>query len=324
MSRNAFAKLCLLLQTQGGLEDSRHVPLSSQVAMFLSVLAHHKKNHTVKYDFIRSRRTVSKHFHRVLNAVLRLHPLLLAHPTPVPPNSNNSNFRYYKILQGYLGALDEPYIDVHVKAQDRARYRTRKGSIAVNVLGVCNRDMHFIYVLARWEGSAADSRVLRDAITRPTGLKIPRGNYYLVNSVYSNAEGFLSPYRGVRYHLKEWESGNNTPQNHQEFFNMKHASARNVIERTFGLLKARWAILRSPSFYDIDDQNRIIIACCLLHNFIHQEMSVDPLESMLNETLSQVDAENTEYICTVETKSVWNSWRDEIAKSMYNDWRGHS
>ncbi|KAL0289185.1 UNVERIFIED_CONTAM: hypothetical protein Scaly_2709500 [Sesamum calycinum] len=227
-------------------------------------------------------------------------------------------------MQGCLGALDGTYIDVRVKAEDRARYRTRKGSIAVNVLGVCDRDMRFIYVLVGWEGSAADSRVLRDAITRPTGLKIPRGNYYLVDGGYSNGEGFLSPYRGVRYHLKEWESGNNTPQNHQEFFNMKHASARNVIERTFGLLKARWAILRSPSFYHIDDQNRIIIACCLLHNFIRQEMSVDPLETEMNESISLGDVENTEYIGTVETNPVWNSWRDEIAKSMYNEWRGHS
>ncbi|KAL0405681.1 UNVERIFIED_CONTAM: hypothetical protein Slati_3882000 [Sesamum latifolium] len=246
MSRNAFAKLCLLLQTQGGLEDSRHVPLSSQVAMFLSMLAHHKKNHTVKYDFIRSGRTVSKHFHHVLNAVLRLHPLLLAHPTPVPPKLNCPRWKWF---EGYLGALDGTYVDVRVKTQDRGRYRTRKGSIVFNVLCVCDRDMCFIYVLAGWEGSAADSTVLRDAIIHPTGLK----GIYLVDSEYSNGEGFLSPYQGFRYHLKEWELGNNMPQNHQEFFNMKHASARNVIERTFGLLKARWTILRSPSFYDIDD-----------------------------------------------------------------------
>ncbi|KAL0433753.1 UNVERIFIED_CONTAM: hypothetical protein Slati_2709600 [Sesamum latifolium] len=148
MSRNAFAKLCLLLQTYGGLEDSRHVPLSSQVAMFLSVLAHHKKNRTVKYDFIHSERTISKHFQRVLNIVLRLHPMLLIHPTPVPPNSNCLRWKWF---EGCFGALDGTYIDVRVKAQDRARYRTRKGSIAINVLGVCDRDMRFIYVLAGWE-----------------------------------------------------------------------------------------------------------------------------------------------------------------------------
>ncbi|KAK4397211.1 hypothetical protein Sango_1557700 [Sesamum angolense] len=145
------------IKLKGGLQDSKHVPLSSQIAIFLSILAHHKKNCIVKYDFIRSERTVSKHFHRVLNAVLRLHPLLLANSTLVPPNSSCPRWKWF---EGSLGALDGTYIDVRVKVEDRARYRTRKGSIAVNVLGVCDRDMHFIYVLVGWECSAADSRVL--------------------------------------------------------------------------------------------------------------------------------------------------------------------
>ncbi|KAL0431135.1 UNVERIFIED_CONTAM: hypothetical protein Sradi_0739500, partial [Sesamum radiatum] len=55
------------------------------------------------------------------------------------------------------------YIDVRMLAEDRARYHTRKGFVAINVLGVCDREMHFIYILAGLEGSAADGRVLRDA-----------------------------------------------------------------------------------------------------------------------------------------------------------------
>jgi len=35
--------------------------------------------------------------------------------------------------------------------------------------------MQFIYVLPRWEGSAADSRVLRDAMSQRNGLRIPHG-----------------------------------------------------------------------------------------------------------------------------------------------------
>ncbi|CAL2229050.1 unnamed protein product [Prunus armeniaca] len=101
--------------------------------------------------------------------------------------------------------------------------------------------MQFIFVLSGWEGFAFNSRVLRDA--RPTGLSVPTGYYYLVDGGYTNNEGFLAPYRGTRYHLSEWREGN-TRVNHQEYFNMKHAKARNVIERCFGLLKARWGILR--------------------------------------------------------------------------------
>ena len=62
-----------------------------------------------------------------------------------------------------------------VPEKDKSRYRTRKGKISTNVLGVCNRDMNFVYVLSGWEGSVSDSRVLRDAISRRNNLMIPIG-----------------------------------------------------------------------------------------------------------------------------------------------------
>ena len=79
------------------------------------------------------------------------------------------------MVQNCLGALDETYIKVRVPELDKSRYRTRKGEIATNVLGVCSRNMEFIFVLPGWEGSASDSRVLRDAIDRPNGLRVPSG-----------------------------------------------------------------------------------------------------------------------------------------------------
>ncbi|KAL8462544.1 hypothetical protein ACS0TY_033541 [Phlomoides rotata] len=39
--------------------------------------------------------------------------------------------------------------------------------------------MDYVYVLTGWEGSAADSRILRDAVTRTSGLRVPHGSYYL-------------------------------------------------------------------------------------------------------------------------------------------------
>ncbi|KAK6139245.1 hypothetical protein DH2020_027018 [Rehmannia glutinosa] len=81
--------------------------------------------------------------------------------------------------------------------------------------------MKYTFVLSGWEGSAAaDSRVLRDAVTRPNGLRVPTGNYYLSDCGYTNGPGFLAPYRGVRYHLDEWSSGRAAPQNHRELFNV--------------------------------------------------------------------------------------------------------
>ncbi|XP_062079947.1 protein ALP1-like [Humulus lupulus] len=209
---------------------------------------------------------------------------------------------------------------------DKPKYRTRKGEIATNVLGVCSQDMQFIYVLPGWEGSAADGRVLRDAIRRTNGLCVPNGHYYLVDGGYTNCKGFLASYRGQRYHLNQWEDGN-PPRNPQDFFNMKHSSARNVIERCFGAIKNRWAILRSPSFYPIKTQNRIILACCLLHNFIRREMPNDNTDmhpenesgSGDEEDIMDVDGS----IRSIEVSEGWTTFRNHLALEMYNEWREH-
>ena len=77
-----------------------------------------------------------------------------------------------------MGVLNGTYIKVNVLEIDKARYRTRNGEIAINVLGVCNCNMEFIFVLPGWEGSTSDSRVLRDAISRPNGLRVPSSKAY--------------------------------------------------------------------------------------------------------------------------------------------------
>jgi len=86
---------------------------------------------------------------------------------------------------------------------------------------------------------------------------------FLVNVGFMNSEGFLAPYRGQRYHLHEWRSSHQ-PATPEELFNMKHLSARNVIEGCFGVLKMHWAILRSPSFYPVRTVNQIVMACCVI------------------------------------------------------------
>ncbi|CAN1156473.1 hypothetical protein LINPERPRIM_LOCUS20222, partial [Linum perenne] len=78
------------------------------------------------------------------------------------------------------------------------------------------------YCLAGWEGSVHDSQVLRDALSRPDGFRVPAGGYYLCDAGYTNANGFLSPFRGQRYHLQEWGTGRSRPRTTLEYYNMKH------------------------------------------------------------------------------------------------------
>ncbi|GAA0185319.1 hypothetical protein LIER_32607 [Lithospermum erythrorhizon] len=319
MGRIAFQNLCALLEKSSGLTHTKNMYIDEQVALTLYILAHHHKNRVINFNFNRSKETVSRHFRSVINAIIRLHHLLLKNPQPVSSESTDERWKWF---QGCLGALDGTYIKVCLPLSDRPRYRTRKGEIARNVLGVCSPEMQFLYVFPGGEGSTADGRVLRDTITRRNGSVVPHDSYYLLDGGYTNCEGFLAPFRGQRYHLNDWRAGYQ-PNTSEEFFNMKHSSARNVIERCFGILKARWGILRSTMNYPITMQSRIIMACCLLHNFIRYEMKDDPMENEQTEDDDNLveGNEDQEVITTIGTSNEWTQFRANMAIDMFNTWQ---
>ncbi|XP_008462938.1 uncharacterized protein LOC103501200 [Cucumis melo] len=158
-----------MLRTRGGLEATQYVDVEETVAIFLYIVAYDVKNRVARRHFARSSEIVSRHFNVVLNAVLRLHEILLKQPDPVTHSC----------------ALDGTYIKVNVSMRDRPR----------------------------WEGSASDSRVLRDAVSRPTGIKAPKGYYDLCDASYPNTEGFLALYREATFEEPHPGEGDSSEMN---------------------------------------------------------------------------------------------------------------
>ena len=68
------------------------------------------------------------------------------------------------------------------------------------------------------------------------------------------------------------------PKDAEELYNLRHASARNVIERIFGVLKRRFRILVHPPEFDMDTQSRLPPALAALHNFIRMNDPDDMAE----------------------------------------------
>ncbi|KAI3470671.1 hypothetical protein Pfo_027334 [Paulownia fortunei] len=323
MNRQAFVRLCSILEATSIVSSTKNMLVDEQVAMTVHILAHHQKQKIINVNFERSGETISRHFRQVINAIITLQGELLKIPEAVPYNSVDERWKWFK------GALDGTHIKVCVPIEDKLRYRTRKNEIATNVLRVCFQDMQFIYVLPGWEGSIVDGRSLRDVISRRNSLVVPHGLYYLVDVGYTHSDGFLAPFRGQRYHLNDWSERHQSTTT-EEFFNMKHSSARNIIERLFGLLKSRWGILRSSSYYPIKIQNRIIMTCCLLHNFIRQEMGVYQLDDEDNIQDEQGGGENLnnnevdedeESVTMIEPSDEWITFRKNLAIDIFNTWR---
>jgi hypothetical protein len=71
--------------------------------------------------------------------------------------------------------IDGTHVPVNVPVEIQGKFRGRKEGTTQNILAAITFDLKFIYVLAGWEGSAHDSRVLDDALSRPSGLKLLEG-----------------------------------------------------------------------------------------------------------------------------------------------------
>ena len=205
MKLEVFQFLCSELKSKGGLAPSRFMTVEEQVAMFLWTVARAASNCDVQEHFQHSGETISRYFHLVLHAINRLVPEYIKLPTidSEIPTAITSNPKFYNFFNNCIGAFDGTHIAAKVPNGEASAFRNHKGTLSQNVFAACELDnLLFSYVLAGWEGSAHDGAVLEAAFD--TGFSVPVGKYYLGDAGFALTPWCLTPYRGVRYHLREW------------------------------------------------------------------------------------------------------------------------
>ena len=121
-----------------------------------------------------------------MHALLKLYPHVVRPPPPETPEEILYNSKRFPYFADCIGALDGTHIWAHVADEDAIRFRNHYGDITQNVLAVVDFKMNFVYVLAGWEGTAHDGRVLWDALQNK-GFSVPEGKYYLADAGYSNS-----------------------------------------------------------------------------------------------------------------------------------------
>ncbi|XP_050262372.1 uncharacterized protein LOC126706846 [Quercus robur] len=200
-------------------------------------------------------------------------------------------------------------------------------------------DMQFTFIHGGWEGSANDSKVFEEAISdRKHGFPWPpTGSYYLVDSGLPIGTSFLPPHKSNRYHVQEFNSSGRRITSKKELYNYRHSSLRMVIERSFGVLKARFPILNlMPNFKPIR-QRYVVIVCCALHNFIRMNNRSDELFRTIGESDGEGSVTNGEGSGDVgastssatqrhvlemssASKRAMGQVRDNITDTMWNDY----
>ncbi|KAL5562413.1 hypothetical protein UlMin_032160 [Ulmus minor] len=223
---------------------------------------------------------VSRYFGHVLDVLCSLSldvvkpPDLAFEDIPVEISNDSRYMPYFKnlyhfFLQDCIGAIDRVHVSASISLEKQIPFIGRKGSPTQNVMVVCNFDMQFIFAYAGCEGK-----------------------HYLVDAGYPQPKGFLGPYKGERYHIQEFRQSGQ-PSGHREVFNHEHSSLRSVIERTFGMWKKKWKILRDMPSYPFTTQINIVIATMTLQNYIRRKTERDRHFDKINDNQLDIIPEET-------------------------------
>ncbi|XP_047264617.1 uncharacterized protein LOC124885297 [Capsicum annuum] len=301
MSKHAFYELCNALRRNSFLCSTKNMSVQEQVnRVYSSMLPHH----------------ASSSFEALSNPYK-----ITGWNRPTGDNEQPS------ILSLVYRAKDGTHVLASIPIEQQNRFHGRKGTTTQNVLAVINFNLKFMYVLAGWEGSTHDSRILNDTLKRPHGLQISQDKYYLVDVGYRLHKGFIPPYHGIRYHLQKYSDC--SPQNERELFNLHRASLRSSVEHAFDILKRRFRVIDNEHFWDFKTQVNVALASCILHNhivdsepndIIIQEVDVEAVIQLQNAQITQNSQGSQSYQTQRERREEArqrSSKRDAIAHAMF-------
>ena len=253
MSKERFDHLYSLLEEKIGKRDTRFrtsIPARQRLVVTLRYLATGSSQQTLSYSFRLGRMTVSNIIKDVCDAIYDvLSPIYLKPPASVDEWKCISNdFETLWDMPHVIGAIDGKHIPIDCPKGTGSQFYNYKGFYSIVLLAICDARYNFTLVDVGQYGSNNDSGVLLNSeigqrfeensleipcAEKLNGCHLEKLPYYLVgDEIFPLKSWLMRPYPGK---LSE----------EQRVYNYRLSRARRVIENTFGILVARWRLLRS-------------------------------------------------------------------------------
>lgn len=263
---NEFIALCRhLVRTCKAKRWNFGCSIQLRLCIFLSTLAGDVPQRVTAKTYQRSQPTVSRIFSEIARAIVKLGIIVMPREASKLPKRIRDNDSYMPYFQGCVGAIDGTHIKFRPARPDPKFYLNRNGDMTV--ISLCAVDFHGVFLAHSTGhfGCYSETSVLDGTVI--DGLSFPRGCYFLGDFGYPLSRRILTPYKGVRYHLKEFQGDGMEPKNMKELFNMRHSELRNVIEKSFRDLKSQFKMI-DENEYSERKQFMIMNAALTLYNYV--------------------------------------------------------
>ncbi|XP_022162725.1 protein ALP1-like isoform X2 [Myzus persicae] len=305
MTRSTFTKLVSMFRQDAQMDVSYtggHEPLSIEKKLLITLwyLAKEGAMFTTGEFFNIAKSTVKKAVDLVVNQLCKFSSKIIVWPKKSDCVEIAKVFHEKSKFPGVIGAIDGCHFTVKPPADQQDSYTDRKLNKSILMQGICTSNKIFTNVNVGFPGRLHDARVF---VNSQVYIKVDEegqeelfySNIYhlLGDSAYPNLSWLIVPYK---------DYGNLNSRQRQ--FNYTLSKARVCKEHAFGLLKGRWRRLLYINTTNMKKASKIILACCVLHNFclLNDDYLDVVVENILKVNESQEHTRNRFEILTGDVK----------------------
>lgn len=170
-----------------------------------------------------------------------------------------------------IGAVDGKHVAMIAPPNAGSIFYNYKGTHSIILMGIADAEYKLLYVDVGRNGRFSDGGVFNrctfaqamdtNQLGLPPSKPLPERNlavpYVLVaDDAFALRQNLLKPYsqRGLTMV--------------QRVYNYRLSRTRRIIENVFGIMSARFRVLRKPIHFDADKTTKVTLACCVLHNYL--------------------------------------------------------
>lgn len=170
-----------------------------------------------------------------------------------------------------IGAVDGKHVIMNAPPNSGSIYYNYKGRHSIVLMGIADAEYKLIYVDVGINGRVSDGGVFNkcsfatamesEQLNIPQPKSLPNRNvpvpYVLVaDDAFALRPNVLKPFTG------------NDLDGMKRVFNYRLSRTRRKIENVFGIMSARFRVLRRAIELDADKTRKVSLACSALHNFL--------------------------------------------------------
>lgn len=239
----------------------------------------------------------------------------------------DTNAEWMKIADDYfskwnypncIGALDGKHVTIRCPRNSGSLNFNYKHTFSVVLLALVDANYKFIYVDVGCKGRISDGGIFNrstlshaidtGSLSIPPPRSLPGSDIETPFVILADDAFALKTYLMKPYNFRG--------QNRQELiFNYRLSRARRMVESTFGMIAARFRVLRTNIELSEKSTINCILAICVLHNWL---LTIEPIggrEIIINEASNQAIENSNENNSTDEAKEIRDKFKRYFSSS---------